>query len=170
MTDPRDWAFDAAEEQREADERKSQDAAYNDSVDREIEETYQREFVPGRFSNLEGSVDTTYEIINPSDKYHITGEEKLCQVATLWLGMGKYGLRNIETDAIVLPIFLLGGADEWAEKNVGDLGRYIQANKAALANVLDTVRIPGGRERSSMNDIGSRAKSMAAKLRETNAP
>ena len=128
-------------------------------------------------------------IINPSDPYTLkTDDFVLGAVAVAILGGGKYGLDGPEGRST--PI--LFGWDEWLAEHVGDVGEYIAANKAKLADVLDSVMIgPAAhredveamlreipeerraawlaerqdRHRTSLNDIGTAAYALAARLR-----
>jgi len=135
-----------------------------------------------------------WEISNPSDAYTIRGEFLVAAVAVLCLGEGKYGLHPEKEGDRELPVFLLGGADWWIKENLGgDFAGYIEAHAMAIAEALESVTIgdfedrarlerllacissPTERaaaqdawhdqRRSSMNDIGKRAKQMAAHLR-----
>lgn len=136
------------------------------------------------------------EISNPSDPYTIeVGNDKLptC-IAVLLLGEGAYGLKD-ESNEFLLPIFLFGGSDAWLAKNgITSLDDYIDANAGAIATALESVVI-GSRttrvafervlaavtndedrkaaraewldeNRSSMNDIGGHAMTLAERLRK----
>lgn len=134
-----------------------------------------------------------YEIINPSDAYGIEGDFLPCAVAVLMLGTGQYGLKPFEQadNAEEMPLMVFGGADRWLEEHgITDLNTYIRDNRIALAEVLDTVVIdpssyslaksclPDGadmskfreqwhdKHRTSMNDIGGRARVYSEYLRE----
>lgn len=128
------------------------------------------------------------EIINPSDKYTlITDDFKLAAVAVAILGNGKYGLKNIDGDESSPVLF---GWESWfQEQGIEDLSKYIDDHKTDIAMILDTVLIGDrsdventlpliaedqrqkwlddrhDRKRSSMNDIGKAAKSIAKALR-----
>lgn len=108
-----------------------------------------------------------YEIINMSDECYITsGDELLACVACLMLGGGNYGLKNNEGKSI-LPIFLFGGADEWIDDkfgNIDDFSGYIENHKEELAAVFDSFEY--ARERTSLNNIGARAKALAEGMRK----
>jgi hypothetical protein len=141
---------------------------------------------------------THYEIINPSDKVLVTAaDDMIAAVAVLVLGRGRYGLRRDNGD-LVLPVFLLGGADEWiAEKGIADLEAYLKEHAAELAAVFESVFYGGVRDlkaleaalegaspeaaargrakyndtkRSSLNNIGAACAEYAARLRELAAP
>lgn len=135
----------------------------------------------------------TYEITNPSDAYTMqAGERKVAQMATLLLGQGAYGLHDADGNT-VLPIFLLGGGNEFVLREFGVVGPWIDANRDALVDALESVQIGGisarrelddalscmagenraeylkrrhDRMRSSLNDIGQVAWDLAARLRE----
>lgn len=111
-----------------------------------------------------------YEIINPSDKCYITAEKATACMAALYLGKGKYGLSDAETGEDVLPIFLFGSdkaLDQWAVDNYGELfGEFAKkqnANPAKLAEAFESFKYP--HERSSMNNIGAYAASLAKHFR-----
>jgi hypothetical protein len=135
---------------------------------------------------------TFFEIVNPSDAYSIDGTDKAAAcAATLFLGEGFYGLNG--PDGSVMGPFIFGGAVEWFAETFGrSLDDYLSENKAAVAAALDTVmigdashrrvveaamaRLPESEraafwadahdeKRSSLNDIGRRAKSLADALR-----
>lgn len=131
------------------------------------------------------------EIINPSDAYTVEVNDFVVGgVAIAILGRGQYGLKSLETDDSTPVLF---GWEEWLKENgIDDLGQYIKAHEKDIADVLDSILIGNGadrqevadtialipeekrnewlegrhdRKRSSMNDIGAYAKSLAAKMR-----
>jgi hypothetical protein len=132
-----------------------------------------------------------YEIINPSDAYTIRGELRHAAIATLFLGDGKYGLTDADGNQ-AMPLFVLGGLEAWlVEKGIAP-DTFTPGDWAAVADAADSVLIGGFRDRadaeaatsrmtpgdaaaylaerqdrrrSSMNDIGASAKSLAAKIR-----
>lgn len=109
-----------------------------------------------------------YEIVNPSDYYTIEHTDFLALAAAcVLLGNGQYGLAPIDHDGERVPIFLFGGFEKWwsAHSPDADLGAYLDANKPAIAEAMESVSLPPGSERSSMNDIGGRAKKWAKQLR-----
>lgn len=106
---------------------------------------------------------TELEIINPSDKLFISDEDREAAcAAVLFLGSGKYGLRD-QTGERVLPIFIFGGnPQEWWRDQFGhSADDFISdvENKKRVAKALDTIRYE--HERTSMNDIGSYAKELS---------
>ncbi|MDD5301468.1 MAG: hypothetical protein PHS14_00050 [Elusimicrobia bacterium] len=115
-------------------------------------------------SALDKIVKREWEIINPSDECYITGEGESLAAAGLLLGRGNYGLRDKDGHE-GLPIFLLGGVDEWWTKTYGRTFVAYMDTKPYLdiAAVLDTFRYQG--ERSSMNNIGKTAQRTADTLR-----
>lgn len=137
-----------------------------------------------------------YELINPSDQYTLRAANiKTAVTAALLLGSGRYGLADVN-GAEVMPLFIGGGLDEWLyERYRCTVSELVdRADKAALAECLDSVAIcslkdrrlwdmaveamddPSKRaawlaewhdvHRSSMNDIGGRAKAYAKRARE----
>lgn len=129
-----------------------------------------------------------YLIHNPSDRYTIKGPFMPCAIAVAILGEGAYGISGT-------PI--LFGWDEWLDSHgVKDLVEYVRENKSAVADALETVLIGGIRDReeveralalmpprdhaswlekrhdakrTSMNNIGARAKKIAERLRDPSA-
>lgn len=117
-----------------------------------------------------------YKIVNPSDPYTLEANNlETAAVVCVFLGEGRYELQECETSendgAVAVPFFMFGGADKWFKDHFGrSLDESINhVGYPAIAAVLDTVLIgsPGKRdyERSSMNDIGGKAKRLAAGLR-----
>lgn len=97
-----------------------------------------------------------YEIINPSDKYHIIGERDVCCAATLILGQGLYGLDAVGVllgsdiyniistvvDSDSMPVFIMGGAAEWFREKFGvELENFIDTHKPEIAKAMDSVMI-----------------------------
>lgn len=138
---------------------------------------------------------TYYEIINPSDTYTLKADDpKIAIIVAVLLGGGKYGLRD-EQDAEILPIFIFDGLEVWLQVTHGCTltELFDRADKEALAACFNSVAIcplkdrplwdkaveamedPVKREawlakwhdtqRSSMNDIGARAKHYARSTR-----
>lgn len=114
-----------------------------------------------------------FEIINPSDPYTIDAEDlEIGALACCLLGDGKYGLRGMgESNNQDVPIFLLGGHDEWFTSKFGrnfeaSLVHALEKRNEALAKSLDSVALFDGYRRSSMNNIGARAKSLSKAVRE----
>lgn len=114
-----------------------------------------------------------FNLINPSDAYHFEAEDlEIAAVMVCLLGDGKYGADAIGDDANKdnhVPIFLLGGHDEWFVRKFGmnfeDTGRHCLDHRSGdLADAFDSVTLTRP-PRSSMNDIGGRAKAYAAGIR-----
>ena len=94
----------------------------------------------------------TYEISNPSDAYTMQASDlKVAQMAALLLGQGAYGLQDADGNT-ALPIFLLGGGKEFVLREFGVVGPWIDANRDALADALESVQIGGIRERRELDD------------------
>lgn len=136
-----------------------------------------------------------YEIINPSDAYTMKSDDPVAACcACLFLGEGRYALRDKEGES-VCPLFILGGDPAaWFRDTFGiTLDDAMASKRIAVADALDSVLIGGfaAREevesaielmqpedaekwmakrhddrRSSMNDIGKRAKVLAKFFRE----
>lgn len=140
-----------------------------------------------------------YEISNPSDAYTLVCDDfKVAAAAVLLLGEGHYGLKPLDHNAPGVPIFIFGGADAWLKENGLDpLGDFIDAHRLAIAaclesemigdasdratftKMLDAISSSEDRERarlayhderrSSLNNIGKRARAIAKRLRELEA-
>jgi hypothetical protein len=136
-----------------------------------------------------------YEIVNPSDAYTLeTNNFMAASIACCLLGSGKYALRD-EAGNTVTPFFMFGGLDEWFVEQFGQpFEKCLDVTEpGVLAEVMDSVLIgsissraeyqlaiksmsPDERDaftlarhdlrRSSMNDIGGRARDFAKQLRE----
>jgi len=126
-----------------------------------------------------------YEIINMSDHYTLEADDFLvAAAATMLVGRGNYGLSGNGEE---MPIFLIGGAEEWVFERYGGMDeftQFIRANTDAIASCLDTVAICHKEDRpidmaeyrarlhdenrTSLNDIGRTAWEMAEALREKN--
>lgn len=145
-----------------------------------------------RFHGQDGTeVDCTesdrrvYEIINPSDPYSlVTDSREVAAAACLMLGQGAYSLKEVGSDWS-MPLFLLGDIDDvrewWSEEFGGDFEGFPESHLAEIAYALQTVMIgdPKNRgleempdndqhdqDRTSMNDIGRKAWSLAEKMLE----
>ena len=110
-----------------------------------------------------------FEIINPSDAYTMEASDlETAAVAVVVLGHGMYGLRGLgDADGKDVPVFILGGHDEWFATQFGRLFEESvdRVDRAALASALGSVKLSNG-ERTSMNNIGAKAHRMASLLRE----
>lgn len=135
-----------------------------------------------------------YEIINPSDPFTLKSDNVLAScLACLILGEGKYALRDKNGNQ-ACPFFLFDGHDQWlTEHHQTTFEKGLHENGPAIAEVLDSVMIGDfqaredaedaisrmspvdarnflakrhDRYRSSMNNIGKRAKSLAKILRQ----
>ena len=113
-----------------------------------------------------------FEIVNPSDPYTMEAPDmEVAAVACCLLGSGKYGLTGLgEDSAESVPIFLLGGHDEWFVEKFGmsyadTVAHCLEHRGKQLAESLDSVTLMRG-ERSSLNDIGRRARKYAELVRE----
>ena len=109
-----------------------------------------------------------YEIINPSDKCFLSGEnlEAICAAVAL-IGDGKYGLTS-DDGSTVMPVFILGGRDAWWKEKFGHEAQefVVRENFPAIAAALRSFRYET--KRSSMNNIGAAARAMAKHLEEAN--
>jgi hypothetical protein len=104
------------------------------------------------------------EIVNPSDGCSISGDnQEALALACILLGSGQYALSG-ENGEKVCPLMLFGGGPEWYEKSFGrSIDAGLEAIEQEVAAVLETFKYHDGR--SSMNNIGKRAKEIAKKLR-----
>ena len=117
-----------------------------------------------------------FEIINPSDPYTMTAPDlEVAAVAVSLLGDGKYLLKGLGDDAGQdVPTFLFGGHDEWFVSKFGmnyeDTAEHVLNHRAGeLAESFDSVTL-GREQRSSINDIGGLARSLAAAVRRHVTP
>lgn len=135
-----------------------------------------------------------YTLINPSDDYTLKASEpKVAVLATVLVGGGRYGLID-EQGNQVMPVFLIGGLDEWfTEQFGGTPNEHLKANWLSVAECLESFAICDIRERklwakgveamsesarsewlaewhdrhrTSMNDIGGRAMHYAKRMRD----
>lgn len=112
-----------------------------------------------------------FEIVNPSDPYTMQADDlRIAALACILLGEGKYGLRS-EDGSTAMPLFILGGHDAWFVEKFGATLQHVYDSIVAdslpaLAACLESVKLPGGAERSSMNNIGGYAAEMAVRIRE----
>ena len=114
-----------------------------------------------------------FEIINPSDPYTMEADDlRVAAVAVCLLGNGKYGLDALGEDRDKgnnVPVFIFGGHDEWFEPRFGatyeDTAKQVLEQRTdALARAFDSVTLLRA-ERSSMNNIGAKAKELARVVR-----
>jgi hypothetical protein len=137
-----------------------------------------------------------YEIINPSDAYTLIAEDRsVAAVVCLLLGDGKYALRPEADGAPDVPMFLFATAediDKWFLKEFGRTAEQcMDGHEQDIIDCLATVLIGDRKQhddlrgliveeklpefetkwhashRSSMNDIGARAKHYEKQLRAT---
>jgi len=112
-----------------------------------------------------------FELVNPSDPYTIEADDlQVAAVACCLLGNGKYGLTGLGDDAgHDVPVFLLGGHDDWFESKFGmnyeDTATHVLNHRSgALARAFESVTL-GRERRSSLNDIGGKARYIAQAIR-----
>lgn len=101
-----------------------------------------------------------YEIINPSDKCFITSDnEKVACFCNLLLGNGMYGLRREDgTDADNIHLFGYD-ADALNADYEGDFQQFSKTHAKEIADCFKSFEY--AYERTSLNDIGSRAERYA---------
>jgi hypothetical protein len=114
-----------------------------------------------------------FNLINPSDAYHFEAEDlQIAAVMVCILGNGKYGADELGADASEsnnVPMFLFGGHDEWFTKTFGMdfeavATQCLEQRADAMARAFDSVTLTSP-PRSSMNNIGGRARSFAEGVR-----
>jgi len=114
-----------------------------------------------------------FELINPSDPYTLEADDlEVAAVACCFLGDGKYGLDALGEDANKgnnVPIFLLGGHDEWFMSKFGrnfdaTAEHVLDHRKEALARAFDSLTL-GRAKRSSLNNIKARAQAFSNAVR-----
>lgn len=133
-----------------------------------------------------------YKIINMSDGLTLISDDfEVAAVAVVILGEGGYGIESIDGE-LRTPVLL--GWDKWFDDRGIDLNKYIDDNCSKIADVLDSVMLGSAKERkdldmllerlgederrkyieerndrirSSMNDIETRAHTLAKMLRKS---
>lgn len=91
-----------------------------------------------------------YELINPSDETHFEAPDLLiATLVTFVLGHGRYAAEPQEEGAEKVPLFLLGGADEWWSERFPDEPMEGAADRHSerVAAALRTVCYGGPRQR-----------------------
>lgn len=143
-----------------------------------------------------------FELSNPSDQYTFEAPDLATAAAVAWiLGRGAYGAHQLDGDrAAHVPIFLLGGAEEWSRETFGaDPADVLNSVlHGILADALDSLLVgdaharetyragleliddPAKREawrdrwhddrRTSLNNIGAAAWAVAKALRKKETP
>lgn len=139
-----------------------------------------------------------YELVNPSDAYTLRAESRaVACAAALVLGAGAYALEDLSSPYAAdqgMPLFLLGGGQEWFLERFGvAFASFLATRGEEIAACLDTVvigKVPDRllydeamaliteadsrekwaavwheRKRTSLNDIGARARKLSARLR-----
>lgn len=116
-----------------------------------------------------------FTIINPSDPYTMEAScLMVAAVAICLLGEGAYALKGIGADiGQNVPLFLLGGHEEWFTKTFGmgfraALEKVDSENREALVAALASVKCPG--RTTSLNDIGAQAQVLSKALRAAPQP
>lgn len=112
-----------------------------------------------------------FDLVNPCDPYTMEADDlQVAAVACCLLGNGKYALTGLGDDAGQdVPVFLIGGHDEWFVQKFGmnyeDTATHaLNHRNDALARAFESVTL-GREERSSMNDIGGKARDIAQAIR-----
>lgn len=97
-----------------------------------------------------------YELINPSDQITFEGDsDQVAIAAGLLLGEGKVGMRKVgDAENIdVLPLLLFANEEQINaalgahDMSLGTLSGWMDANKAALADFLESVLYGSARDR-----------------------
>ncbi len=112
-----------------------------------------------------------FDIVNPSDPYTMAAPDlEVAAVAVCLLGDGKYPLTGLgDAAGQDVPPFLFVGPNAWFNEKFGadyvdTANRVIVERSEELATALDSVTLESAR-RTSLNDIGMRAKLYAAQIR-----
>lgn len=111
-----------------------------------------------------------YKIVTPSDRVIVTSDDELvAAIAVLFLGEGRYGLRRVDDDESVLPIFLFGGAEEWLkERGIDDIGTYLREHATQIAVVLESAFYGSASELRALDAaLAGQPDDAAAKARRT---
>ncbi len=140
-----------------------------------------------------------FDLVNMSDQYTFHADSLECAaLVTILLGSGQYSAKQLDGDAKV-PFFMFGGTDEWFSEKFGrTLEQSVDLHKGArladLVGSLESVLIGDRQEyertlpliaaekreewiagwhdrhRSSMNDIGGRARRLAEAVAARKTP
>ena len=105
-----------------------------------------------------------FEIINPSDEAYIEGEFKLCCLATLLFGEGKYSLKQVDGD-LEMPILMFGGLEDWLKKTFDKSSLdelFDDVSPQSLGKTLLSVHL--ARERTSLNNFTEHAHTLGKQL------
>lgn len=116
---------------------------------------------------MEPTAKQRYEIINPSDELFFDAPSlEIAAAVVVLLGQGQYGGEPVDGGERV-PIFLFGGHDDWYRKHFDcTVDESLQRlDRIALAEAMESVALPEGRERTSLNDIARRARAYAQAFR-----
>ena len=114
-----------------------------------------------------------FNLINPSDPYTLEADDiEIAAVAVCLLGCGKYPADALGDDANKgnnVPAFLFGGHDEWFESRFGGTyeavaERCLKDRADAVARAFESVKL-GSKRRTSLNDIGGKARELAEVVR-----
>lgn len=116
-----------------------------------------------------------YEICNPSDPYEMTCDDhEVAAIAVTLLGRGAYPLIGKDGDGSRdVPHFLFGGVDTWFRETFGrsyeeSIDHVLATKVDGLIAALDSVTLLVA-HRSSTNNIGGRARTIAERLRSGQA-
>ncbi len=87
-----------------------------------------------------------YEIVNMSDPYTIEARSlDVAFVACLFLGSGQYAFKPLEEGAEEVPLFLLGGAEQWCRahfaESVENVVGLVTGQRLDLAACLESCLI-----------------------------
>lgn len=138
-----------------------------------------------------------YEIVNPSDAYTLEADDlEVAAVACILVGEGYYALETRDGETVV-PLMVFFSGEGWAQEKFGkSVAQMVkECDRGKVAACLESVVIGGFRERetylealglieggekrkqwaeswheghrSSLNDIGGRARALARALRES---
>jgi hypothetical protein len=119
-----------------------------------------------------------FNLINPSDPYTLEADDfEIAAVTVCLLGDGKYPADALGDDAnkgYNVPAFLFGGHDEWFQSRFGGTfeavaDRCLKDRTDAVARCFESVTLNSFR-RSSLNNIGGRARDMAKAVRSQYLP
>lgn len=105
-----------------------------------------------------------YEIINPSDKCFIYGDNvRVAKFCCLLLGNGRYGLIDSETNESVFGLHFFGMSEQEEIEEFGEpLAKFMENNAAEIVKCFNSFEYPS--ERTSINNIGAVAEILAKKV------
>ena len=104
------------------------------------------------------------EVTNPHDKIIIDcADMDAARAAVLCVGLGRYGISDGG-----LPLFILGGAEEYFQKTYQkSVSQFLSSvSQERLATALESMQMADGREPTSLIELVALAHGMASQIRK----